>query len=285
MKLQTLTLTNFQGTKRFSLPVYGRNASVYGENATGKTTIANAFSWLLTGKASTGSKGFTPKTNDSKGGELHNLDHCAEAELTLEDGSKVTLKKVFHEVYKKKRGHAETEFSGNTIDYYINGVPTKEKDYTQFIQEALGGEERMKMLTMPGYFLRDLDHKKRREVLTEIFGEEDDQAVIDSMAELADLPEFLRIPGSEQRYSVDEYRKIASAQKRDINNKLDKLPERIDEAANAIPEGAETLSEEAIQNEIIEIDTHIEKLESRRKALETSDTAATAEGDAGCRWS
>ena len=35
---------------------------------------------------------------------------------------------------------------------------------------------------------------------------------------------------------MDEYRKIASAQKRDINNKLDKLPERIDEAANAIPE-------------------------------------------------
>lgn len=280
MKLQTLTLTNFQGTKRFSLPVYGRNASVYGENATGKTTIANAFSWLLTGKASTGSKGFTPKTNDSKGGELHNLDHCAEAELTLEDGSKVTLKKVFHEVYKKKRGHAETEFSGNTIDYYINGVPTKEKEYTQFIQETLGGEERMKMLTLPGYFLKDLDHKKRREVLTEIFGEEDDQTVIDSMVELADLPEFLRIPGSEQRYSVDEYRKIASAQKRDINSKLDKLPERIDEAANAIPDGAEILSEETIQNEIVEIDAHIGKLESRRKALENDGAAATAEVEA-----
>ena len=280
MKLQTLTLSNFQGMKRFTLPVYGRNASIYGENATGKTTIANAFAWLLTGKSSTGSKGFTPKTNDNAGGEVHNLDHCAEAELTLDDGSTVTLKKVFHEVYKKKRGHAESEFSGNTIDYYINGVPTKEKDYTQFIQEALGGEERMKMLTMPGYFLRDLDHKKRREVLTEIFGEEDDQAVIDSLAELADLPEFLRIPGSDQRYSVDEYRKIASAQKRDINSKLDKLPERIDEATNAIPEGAETLSEEAIQNEIIEIDAHISKLESRRKALESGDAAATAEVDA-----
>lgn len=188
MKLQTLTLSNFQGMKRFTLPVHGRNASIYGENATGKTTIANAYAWLLTGKSSTGSKGFTPKTNDNTGGEVHNLDHCAEAELTLDDGGTVTLKKVFHEVYKKKRGHAESEFSGNTIDYYINGVPTKEKDYTQFIQEALGGEERMKMLTMPGYFLRDLDHKKRREVLTEIFGEEDDQAVIDSMAELPDLP-------------------------------------------------------------------------------------------------
>lgn len=279
MKLQTLTLTNFQGTKGFVLPVHGKNASVYGENATGKTTIANAFSWLLTGKSSTGSKGFTPKTNDSKGGELHNLDHCAEAELTLDDGSKVTLKKVFHEVYKKKRGHAETEFSGNTIDYYINGVPTKEKEYTQFIQETLGGEERMKMLTLPGYFLKDLDHKKRREVLTEIFGEEDDQAVIDSMAELAVLPDFLKVPGSDQRYSIDEYRKIASAQKRDINSRLDKLPERVDEAANAIPDGAETLSEETIQNEIVEIDAHIGKLESRRKALESDEAAAEVDAE------
>lgn len=48
----------------------------------------------------------------------------------------------------------------------------------------------MKMLTMPGYFLKDLDHKKRREVLTEVFGEEDDQAVIDSMAELAACRSF-----------------------------------------------------------------------------------------------
>ena len=31
MKLQTLTLSNFQGMKRFTLPVYGRNASIWRE--------------------------------------------------------------------------------------------------------------------------------------------------------------------------------------------------------------------------------------------------------------
>lgn len=105
----------------------------------GKTTIANAFAWLLTGKSSTGSKGFTPKTNDNTGGEVHNLDHCAEAELTLDDGGTVTLKKVFHEVYKRSVATLNRSSSGNTIDYYINGVPTKEKDYTQFIQEPWAG--------------------------------------------------------------------------------------------------------------------------------------------------
>lgn len=65
MKLLRLTLNNFQGIKSLTLEFNGSSASVYGDNATGKTTVYNALTWLLFDKASTGVKNFTPKTRGS----------------------------------------------------------------------------------------------------------------------------------------------------------------------------------------------------------------------------
>ena len=63
MKLLQLTLNNFQGIKTLTFDFEGgKSASIYGDNATGKTTVYNAITWLLFDKASTAAKNFTPKT-------------------------------------------------------------------------------------------------------------------------------------------------------------------------------------------------------------------------------
>lgn len=54
MKLNKLTLRNFKGVTDFTLDIGGNNASVYGDNSTGKTTLYDAFLWLLFGKNSAG---------------------------------------------------------------------------------------------------------------------------------------------------------------------------------------------------------------------------------------
>jgi ATPase involved in DNA repair len=56
MKLIKLTLKNFKGIKDFTLEANGRNVNVYGDNATGKTTIFDAFTWLLYDKDSKNKK-------------------------------------------------------------------------------------------------------------------------------------------------------------------------------------------------------------------------------------
>lgn len=145
---------------------------------------------------------------------MHNLEHSATGTFQLDDGQTVILKKTFHEVWKRKRGSANEEYSGNTIDYQINGVPCKEKEYTAAVQEYCGGEETMKLLTMPDYFPSVMDWTKRREILLDICGDVSDADVIASTPELAGLPEFLKMPGSTTRlYKVDEYRKIAATKK------------------------------------------------------------------------
>ena len=237
MKLLSISLTNFQGVRNAAFELGGEDATIYGANGTGKTTIANAATWLLFGNASTGAKGFDPKTKGPNG-DLHNLEHRVSARIQAEDGRVVMLTKVFHEVYKKKRGSAESEFSGNTIDYAVDGIPAKEKEYAEAVSGFFGGdEELMKLLSTPSYFPDRMDWQRRRSLLLQLCGDISDEDVMESSDELNDLSEFLKIPGVEGRsYTVEEYRKIAAARKTEINKRLEAIPGRIDEAERAVPD-------------------------------------------------
>ena len=260
MKIRTLTLENFQGIPKLQLVFEGKNASIYGDNATGKTTIFNAVTWLLFGTASTGASGYTPKTKNEHG-DVHHLDHGVSMLIELENGRNIMLRKVFKEVWKKKRGSATSEFSGHTIDFYFDGVPMKEKEYIAALDELFGGIERMKILTMPDYFPETLAWAERRKILLDICGNISDEDVVNSNSELKDLPAYLTMPGSTEMYSVDDYRKIAAGRKSEINKLLEAIPARIDEAQKAIQDVI-PVDQSAIDN----LNAQIEKLQ-KKKAL------------------
>lgn len=284
MKIKSLRLENFQGITHAEFDFDGLSASIYGDNATGKTTVFNAVTWLLFDKASTGAKNFTPKTKGASG-DLHNLDHTAEAAFIMPSGEIATFRKVYHEVYKKKRGSSREEFDGNTVDFFIDGVPVKEKQYTGTLQNYCGGIERMKMLTMPDYFAEVMPWDERRKILLEICGDVSDADVIQSAPELSEIDLYLRKPGTgHQYYSVEEYKKIAEARKREINKQLTALPGRIDEAKRAIPE--QTGTAEQYSSEIERRNLRRGELLERRAAALTGDIATieakrkTAEAEA-----
>ena len=93
MKLINLKLTNFKGIRNFTLDAQGCDISVFGDNATGKTTLADAFMWLLFDKDSANRKDFEIKTLGPDGEPEHGLEHTVEAILELEDGRYLALKK------------------------------------------------------------------------------------------------------------------------------------------------------------------------------------------------
>lgn len=84
IKLIKLVLENFKGTKYFELITDGKDVSVFGDNETGKTTIADAFFWLLFNKNSKGDTKFAIKTLDSRGNEIHNLNHSVYGVLEID---------------------------------------------------------------------------------------------------------------------------------------------------------------------------------------------------------
>jgi len=82
-----LILKNFKGIEKFQLSSSGNNVTeIFGANATGKTTIADGFSWLLFGKDSLNSANFDIKALDLTGEAAHGLEHSVEAVLVVDDG-------------------------------------------------------------------------------------------------------------------------------------------------------------------------------------------------------
>ena len=70
IKLKKLYLRNFKGIKDLNID-FGNITNVFGENATGKTTIADAFMWLLFDKDSQDRATFEIKTLDKDNNVIH----------------------------------------------------------------------------------------------------------------------------------------------------------------------------------------------------------------------
>lgn len=230
MKLISLTLKNFKGIRDFTFEPNGANAAILGNNGAGKTTVADACYWLLFGKDSQNRKQFEIKTLDKDGNALHGAEHTVRAVFEI-DGQMLELRKTYKEVWTKKRGSADREFSGHTTDYYIHEVPVQEKEYLAKIA-GICDEQRFRLLTDTTFFNTHLEWKERRRILIDKCGDVTDSDVISSNPGLASLPKILG------PHKIDDYRKIIIARRKECNEKRESLPVRIDEVRRAMPETA-----------------------------------------------
>lgn len=274
MKLLKLTLENFQGLKAFTFEPNGHSADIFSDNGRGKTTVFNAITWLLFDRPSTGAKNYSPKTRDAHG-EVHNLEHSAEGTFRLDDGKIITFKKSLHEVYRKKRGSAESEFTGNTVDYYINGVPAKATDFTSEIARSCGPMEQVMMILMPNYFAETMSWQDRRRILFDVCGDIPDDEIIASDPKLSELKELLLIPGTtDQYYSVDNLTTMQKSRMKEINKRLDDIPVRIDEAAKAVKDAEGLPSREELNADLISLRDEVEGMSAPdRTAVESAEAA------------
>jgi len=241
VRLLRLILRNFKGIREFELDAQGGDISVFGDNATGKTTLADAFMWLLFDKDSANRKDFEIKTLGPDGEPEHGLEHTVEAVLELEDGSRLALKKVYQEKWTKKRGSATAEFTGHTTDHFVDGVPVKKKEYDEKIAE-IADEEIFRLLTDPRYFNEILHWQDRRKLLLEVCGDVADADVIASKKELAKLSDILG------NRTIEQHRKVVQARRSEINKELERIPVRIDEVQRNLPEAVADVK--TLQSEI-----------------------------------
>ncbi|WP_313430879.1 AAA family ATPase [Siminovitchia terrae] len=250
IKLMGLKLINFKGIKLFVLDADGKNQKVLGDNGTGKTTLYDAFLWTLFNKDSMNNTKFAIKTLDMAGKEASGLEHAVEVTLSV-DGNLTTLKKAYKEVWTKKRSAPKAEFKGHTNDYYIDGVPAKQKEFTAYISELID-EDTFKLLTNPAYFNEILKPEQRRKVLLEVCGDITDQDVIDKNEQLAKLPEILG------NRTLEKQKQYIASRKKEINQELDRIPIRIDEINLNLPE-LDGLDKQALESEIQSLNSQIDE--------------------------
>lgn len=227
VRLKEMKLENFKGIRNLSIDFNGIDTNISGKNGTGKTTVADAFSWLFFNKDSQGSADFDVKTKNSKGEFLHNLEHSVEAVLFV-DGEEIKFKKVFKEKYVKKRGSNDADFSGHTTDYFIDDVPRKKKEYDDTVNQLFDARI-LPIITDPFYFSKKMKWQERRKLLIDICGNISDEAVINAHKELLPLTAYLKSK------SVEDLRAQLKSQMKPINEELKAIPIKIDEATRAIP--------------------------------------------------
>lgn len=256
MKLTKLELLNFKGLKSFAMNING-DVVIRGDNATGKTTVFDSVCWLLFGKDSLDRADFEIKTLD--GGEpIHKVNHEVTGTFTLDDGGTIELQRVYREKYSSPRG-GDVTLTGHTTDYFVDGVPKKEKEYKEIVN-SLVDENIFKLITNPLYFNETYSWQNRRKSLLEMCGDISDEDVIASHDELKALTDIL------SGHSVDDHRKVVASKKAAINKELDMLPVRIDEALRGKPEV--TANSEVLRINIDTLNADIEKLENDKALLQ-----------------
>lgn len=192
IKISNLKLKNFKGIKNLEINFEGKNANIYGKNATGKTTVFDAFKWLFFDKDSSDRKDFNIKTLDENNKPIHFLEHEVEAILLI-DGVDMTFKKMLKEKWVTKRGETQQEFSGHETSYWIDEVPVKKKDYEEKIN-SLVPESLFKLITDPLYFNKQLKWQERREILTNISGNQiTDEEILNANEEFKTLQQNLMV--------------------------------------------------------------------------------------------
>lgn len=268
IKLLSMRIQNFKGCKDKTID-FGDKTRISGANATGKTTMFDAFTWLLFGKDSLGSSDFDIRPLDANGKMIDNIEISVESKISV-DGNEYELKKVQKQKWVKKRGTGTTELQGNINEFGINGYPKSQKDFKDFIAGIID-EDIFTLITNPAAF-NALPWKKQREILMKFVGTFSDVEIAETFGERYTklIPE-LRIASTED--ILKKYTKAKTA----LNKDMVEIPARIDEiskqlviadvGALEVEKAAKEVALQKVEDEISGGNSKLEGINSKREEI------------------
>ena len=223
--IKHIILQNFKGCNGATYKFDGKNVTVCGANGSGKTTIFDAFTWLLFGKDSLDNAKFEIRPLDKEGKQIDNVEICVSATLEI-DGKEVELKKTNRQNWVKKRGTQNPVLQGNVNEYEIDGYPRNEKDYKEYIN-GIVSDDLFKMLTNPTYF-PNMPWKEQRATIMKFASDVSDVELATEDSRFAEL-----LPEIEKAPSTDDIKNKYQKSLNELKKKQIELPVRIDEISNS----------------------------------------------------
>lgn len=245
VQIQKITLKRFKGALH-RVVEFQDNTVISGDNATGKTTLFDAFTWLLFGKDSRDRKDFEIKPRSEDNSHTRKGEVSVEAVIAV-DGSANTYKRSFREKWVKPRGEEDEVFQGHETLYEINGVPMSAGDFKKNI-DSICDESLFKLLTSHTAFA-ELGWQEKRAVLSKMAGDITLQSVSEGKA---DFEALLKQLGDRD---FVQFRKEINARKKRIKDELETIDPRIAEVHAGMPE---QVNEAEIKKELETIDRSIQ---------------------------
>ncbi len=256
--IKQLIIQDFKGIKSLEVNFNEKETTIKGENGTGKSTVFDAFMWLLFGKDAKDRKDYEIK-RIVNGVPLEKTDARVIGLLDV-DGTEVVLERAFVEDWVKPRGATEQVFKGNHTEYFYNSVPLKMSEYNERVADIID-DTVFKLITNAAYFT-NMKWQEQREQLFALAGTITDAEVATLDKKYAELLD--RISGK----SLLDYKREIASKKRKLREELTQLQPRIDQTVKMMPE-AENWDE--LETTLSGIDKEIELTE---QALSDKSEAA-----------
>ncbi|MBE9390035.1 AAA family ATPase [Vagococcus salmoninarum] len=223
IKINWLKYRYFNNFEKQEIKLNASNAVISGKNDAGKTTLLDGFLWLINGKNQYNEK-FNPKPLDKNNHERLGLEPEIEAELLI-DGVPTLLKRVQAEKWTTPRGQLEKNRGNDTTKYYIDSVPKKEKEWSQFWEQVASDQLLFSLINLK-YFMM-MNWKERRQILISMTGLTDDEII-------AKDPKLKELSAILSGKSIEDMKKILAGQKKEIAKQIEGVPGRIQENVDAI---------------------------------------------------
>ena len=261
--IKSIDIQNFKGCRSRHIQ-FKDKTTISGQNASGKTTVADAFMWCMFNKDSAGNTTFGIRPVDETGREIDNVEISVDILLDV-DGVPVTFKKVQKQKWTKHRGSTAQTYEGNVNSYEHNGFPVSEKEYKAKISEIIL-EDDFKLTSDLRYF-SNLKWQDKKELLLRLCGDVTDEDVIN-----ADPDKWMPIADDVRIAGVEKSRQKAKKELTELNKRQKEIPGRIDELRMHIEEPRDTAPLEvqlSDLSQLIEIDE--KTISELKKQADTSE--------------
>lgn len=268
INLLELRIKNFKGIDEFYHQFSPGITEIRGKNETFKTTLADAYAWLMQGSDSEGRGNFNQIKLNEFGMEIPHQDADVSAKFDAK-GVHITFQKIHRQRWVKERGKAKREFSGHTTDYYINGRSVRKKDYDAKIEEV-ADIKKIRMLSDVRYFIEKTSVDCRRAILMKLCDVAPDEQLINANPKFNQVGQIM---AEFDGLDVELIKAELSRRSRKINEKLKDFPKLINENKRNISAISDSELSSTVQR-VNEIDALIADHRKRIYEIETGGAAA-----------
>lgn len=252
---------------------------VSGDNETGKSSLADALAYCLTGKTSEGESTFTIVPI---GMEKDGISPSVALECLIREEGKpdkpVTLSRVYKAAYNRER-----VFTGEyATECAINGTPCTVKAFDQWVETNICKQDVYKLLSLVRYFTEGIqskagksDWQQRRELLLGLIDEKalpsDLALTMERVEQFKDLAEQL------PRYeTASAYLDFLKRKEAELVKRIADFPVKVNQQQSNMRNLTETVTPEFVEKKIAECTDAIKALEEENKAFKQKNKESVA---------
>ena len=249
VKIKRLSIENFKGIRQFSVDFSDDITKIVGDNGTGKTSVHDAYLWLLLGIDSENRSAFEIQPLGEDNRTVSHLTTSVTGVFDF-DGVEHELRRNLNQKWTRRRGKKEDVLSGTESSFFIDGVPYKAGEFSSEISSLFCSQEDFKLISSV-YAFGNLDMKSRRAKLIQMSGQ---------------MPELITPESYPSLYPYYEKFKNVQLIKDKIKDDMDKLkrkkeeiPIKISENERDLPEGIDF---DAIRKDLAERQSEVEAIDA-----------------------